>query len=99
MVRLNFTLHLSDGAAGCASGSSQHVQVDHATGDIKNSGNKALPIPSSAVAPVTDITVSKSAPASKSIGDAMSYTLTVTNLDPSTTAASVVVTDVLPSGV
>ena len=98
-VRLNFTLHLSDGAAGCASGSSQHVQIDHTSGDVKSSGNKALPIPSTAVAPVTDITVSKSASPTASIGGAVGYTLTVTNLDTSTTASLVVATDTLPAGV
>ncbi|HEY3044376.1 MAG TPA: kelch repeat-containing protein, partial [Vicinamibacterales bacterium] len=97
-VRLNFTLHLSDEAAACASGSSQHVQVDHATGDIKESGKKSLPIPASAVAPVTDITVSKNAPASATLGDAISYDITVTNLDSSTAANGVVATDTLPAG-
>ncbi len=98
-VRLNFTLHLSDGAASCASGSSQHVEVNDATGDIKDSGKKSLPIPSSAVAPVTDIAITKQAPQAGVIGQPISYTLTVTNLDSMTTANAVVVTDTLPTGV
>ena len=98
-VRLNFTLLLSDGAAGCATGSSQHVEVDSVSGDVKSTGKKTLPIPATAVAPVTDITVLKSAPASAAINTTISYTLTVNNLDQSTTAADVVVTDTLPAGV
>lgn len=97
-VRLNFTLQVDENAAACANGSSQHVQIDHVSGDIKSSGNKALPIPASAVAPVTDITVSKTGTANASIGGAVSYTVTVNNLD-TTPASSVVVTDTLPAGI
>ncbi len=97
-VRLNFTLQVDNSAAGCASGSSQHVQVDHATGDIKDSGAKALPIPANAVVPVTDITIVKTVPDTASIGDAISYTLTVTNLDADTSAQNVTITDTLPTG-
>lgn len=95
---LNFTLTVSDNAAACASGSSQHVQVDHVTGGIKSTGNKALPIPANAVAPVTDLTITKSGTTSTSIGGSVSYTLAVTNLD-TTPASSVVVTDILPTGI
>ena len=99
IVRLNFTLLLADGAAGCATGSSQHVEVDSVSGDVKSTGKKSLPIPASAVAPVTDIEVLKDAPVSAEIGDPITYTLIVTNLDQSTTAETVVVTDMLPGGV
>ena len=98
-VRLNFTLHLSDDAASCATGSSQHVEVNDATGDIKDTGKKSLPIPASAVAPVTDIALTKDAPEVGVIGQPITYTLTVTNLDSMTTASGVVVTDTLPTGV
>jgi uncharacterized repeat protein (TIGR01451 family) len=97
-VRLNFTLQLDDNAAACATGSSQHVETDTTSGDVKNSGNKALPIPSTAVAPVTDITVIKSATATASLGGAVSYTITVTNLD-LTPAASVTSSDNVPAGI
>jgi len=97
-VRFNFTLQLSENAAACATCSSQHVEVGDVAGGFKSSGKKTLPIPASAVAPVTDITVVKTAPFTKSIGDSISYTLIVTNLD-TTFASSVAVNDIVPEGI
>lgn len=51
------------------------------------------------IAPYADLQISKSGPASVDIGEAMSYTLNVSNLSSSTAdAQNVVVTDTLPSG-
>jgi len=78
---LNFTLKLSENATACANGSKQHVGMDHATGDIKEKGAKDLPIPAKAVDPVVDLLISKTGPSTVSIGDTMSYTITVKNTD------------------
>ena len=48
---------------------------------------------------MTDIAITKNAPSTWVIGQPISYTLTVTNLDAMTPASGVVVTDTLPTGV
>ncbi len=96
-VRLNFSLQFDTNATLCATGSSQHVQADHTSVDVKDSGHKPLPIPAAAAAPVTDITVSKLATATAALGGSVTYSITVNNLD-LTPAAAVSVSDTLPAG-
>ena len=96
---LNFTLRLSQDAAACGNGSSQHVEIDDTSGAVKSSGAKTLPMPIQDVIPITDITVQKTGTAAVSIGGNIQYTVTVTNLDAITAAGGVVATDTLPAGV
>ena len=63
-----------------------------------NSTNNTSPPVVTGISPVADVVVSKSAPINVNLGASFDYTISVTNLGPST-ASSLSVTDSLPSGV
>jgi uncharacterized repeat protein (TIGR01451 family) len=90
----NLTLTVISPASGTLTNT---ASVSSPTGDPNPTNNTSPPV-TTTVTPVADLAVFKTGPTNVTAGGSFTYTITVTNLGPST-ASGVVATDTLPAAV